>query len=106
LTFRLVSKITTPIEGLLAALLTATSPFFLMNAGSLLSHTFSFFLTLTFVSAWLDATVPSSRSAILTVPLAGLSLGLLALTRPLTALGIAVPFIAHGLWLLIRGKEV
>lgn len=106
LTFRLVSKITTSIEGLLAALLTATSPFFLMNAGSLLSHTFSFFLTLSFVSAWLDAADPSSRTAAVTVPLAGLSLGLLALTRPLTALGIAIPFIGHGLWLLVQGKAV
>jgi hypothetical protein len=33
---------------------------------------------------------------------AGLALGLLALTRPLTALGVALPFFVHGLILLFR----
>ena len=35
----------------------------------------------------------------------GGSLGLLALTRPLTAAGIAVPFILHGIYLLIKSNH-
>ena len=31
------------------------------------------------------------------------SLGLLALTRPLTAVGVGLPFGVHGVWLLLRG---
>ncbi|KPL84464.1 hypothetical protein SE15_05020 [Thermanaerothrix daxensis] len=108
LTFRLVSKLTTPVHGVLAALLTAISPFFLMNAGSLLSHTFSFFLTLAFALAWLDVTTASSSSRYsgLKILLAGLSLGLLALTRPLTALGIAAPFFVHGILILLHGPAL
>jgi hypothetical protein len=36
---------------------------------------------------------------------AGLSLGLLALTRPLTAVGVGLPFGVHGVWLLVRGDR-
>ncbi len=101
LTYRLVSRLTRPITGLIAALLTLTSPFFLLNGGSLLSHLWSFFLTLVWITAWLDATHPESRiPRWLSVPAAGLALGALALTRPLTAIGVAFPFFIHGLVLL------
>jgi hypothetical protein len=40
----------------------------------------------------------------LTVSVAGLSLGLLVITRPLTALGVGLPFFLHGLPLLWRGN--
>jgi hypothetical protein len=40
----------------------------------------------------------------LTALTAGLSLGLLVLTRPLTAIGLALPFTVHGLYLLITGS--
>lgn len=36
------------------------------------------------------------------IPLVGLSLGLLALTRPLTALGVAFPFFLHGSFMLFH----
>jgi len=36
---------------------------------------------------------------------AGLSLGLLALTRPLTAVGVGLPFGVHGAWILLRGRR-
>jgi len=39
------------------------------------------------------------------VVVAGLSLGLLALTRPLTAVGVGLPFGFHGAWLLLRGRR-
>ncbi len=89
--------------GLLSAILTLTSPFFLLNSASLLSHPWSFLLTLTFLSAWLDLFCKnefSSRASVLLALVAGLSLGVLILTRPLTALGVALPFLVHGLYLL------
>jgi hypothetical protein len=98
--------------GLLAAGLTLTSPFFLMNSGSLLSHPFGLVLTAAFALAWLDAWDPRLRDELaahgptgrwLPTLLAALSLGLLILTRPLTAVGVALPFALHGLYLLVRG---
>jgi hypothetical protein len=113
LTFRLGQKICNSPTGLLAALLTLTSPFFLILSGSLDSNAWSLALSIIFVLAWLDTfhlgNPPELNSrkpipAWLTVSTAGLSLGLLVITRPLTALGVAVPFFLHGLLLLWRGK--
>ncbi len=90
--------------GLLAASLMLTSPFFLLNSASLLSHPWSFLLTLVFLSAWLDLAdgeLLSAGAATLRVLVAGLSLGTLILTRPLTALGVALPFFIHGLYRLV-----
>ena len=104
LTFRLARRFLSPAGSLLATFLLAASPFFLINSGSLLSHTASLFLTLAFTIAWLDSFTTGSRVprglATLT---AGLSLGLLALTRPFTAAAFAIPFGVHGIWILIRG---
>lgn len=90
--------------GLLAATLTLSSPFFLLNSASLLSHPWSLVLTLAFLSAWLDLffgdELPRSEAA-LRVLVAGLSLGALVITRPLTAVGVALPFFGHGLSLLL-----
>ena len=59
-----------------------------------------------FVLAWLDLTgTPDGRIPPWVLALAaGLSLGLLALTRPLTAVALAVPFGLHGMALLARGS--
>jgi hypothetical protein len=97
--------------GLLAAGLTLTSPFFLMNSGSLLSHPFGLVLSAAFALSWLDAfglieipkPVAHPYSLWLPTVLAGLCLGLLALSRPLTAVGVGLPFALHGLYLLARG---
>ncbi len=112
LTYRLGQKLFSGKVGLLAALLTATSPFFLINAGSLLSHTWSFFLTLAFMASWLDTFyLPGNKGSIkrvpkwITISVAGLSLGLLVITRPVTALGVATPFALHGIFLLFRGSS-
>ena len=114
LTFRLGQKIFGNATGLLAALLTLVSPFFLVISGSLDSESWSLVLSLGFVIAWLD-TFSLGRTGIsksgrqaprwMTIALAGLSLGLLVLTRPLTALGVALPFFLHGLVLLWRGDS-
>ncbi|MFN3741462.1 MAG: glycosyltransferase family 39 protein [Anaerolineales bacterium] len=104
LIYRLGARYFSPPIGLLSAALTLTSPFFLLNSASLLSHPWSLVLTLAFVAAWLDlffGDEPSPGRAALLGLLAGLSLGALAITRPLTAVGIALPFIGHGLYLLL-----
>ncbi len=106
LTYRLGQKLFDDRVALLAASLTVTSPFFLLNSGSLLSHPWSLFLSLAFAVAWLDAFDAAQKlPAWLTVTVAGLSLGVLAMTRPWTALGVALPFFVHGIILLIRGDR-
>ena len=101
LTYRLGDKLASPGVGLLAAGLTLSSPMILMLAGSLMSHGLSTFLCLCFLLSYLDL----QRSALriqgfvqprwLLVSVAGSSLGLLLLTRPLTALGIALPMVIY-----------
>ena len=109
LTYRLVKKLLDEKTALLAALLTTLSPFFLMNAALLLSHTWSLFLTLVFCLGWLDAftapneLIPSRLRRGLPAAVAALSMGTLALTRPMTAAAVALPFALHGLILLIKG---
>lgn len=106
LTYRLVKRLLNEKAGLLAAFLTLMSPFFLINGGTLLSHVWSYFLTLTFILSWLDATLDGNPlPGWLPVTTGGLALGLLALTRPLTAVGVALPFFIHGIVLLVRGSK-
>jgi 4-amino-4-deoxy-L-arabinose transferase-like glycosyltransferase len=113
LVYRLGSKITRPEIGLLAALLAASSPMLLMLSGTLMPHPLSLFLTLAFMLAWMDlfprhTAIVGERARIpagLLMAVAGLCLGLLALTRPLTAIGVAFPFLIHGLVLLVRGPR-
>ena len=105
LTYRLGKKVFNAGVGLLAALLTLTSPFFLMESASLLSHAWALFLSAAFALAWLDSFARDCRvPRWLTGLVAALSLGLLALTRPLTAVGVALPFAIHGVILLWRGS--
>lgn len=107
LTYRLGKRLFGSAVALLAAALTLTSPFFLMNSGSLLSHPFGLVLTGIFALSWLDAWDPEQSAAPgwkrwLPLLTAALSLGLLVLTRPMTAVGVALPFALHGLYLLFR----
>ncbi|MCS6907532.1 MAG: hypothetical protein RML93_06580, partial [Anaerolineales bacterium] len=107
LIYRLGQRLFGHLVGLLSVLLTLTSPFFWMNCGSLLSHPFGLFLTLALGLSWLDAFQGEGTKHRLPTHLplvaGALSLGLLALTRPLTALGVALPFILHAAWLFMRG---
>lgn len=111
LTYRLGKKLLGETVGLLAAGLTLSSPFFLLNSGSLLSHPFGLVLSLAFAIAWLDATAagevngPEAKIRTLATLTAGLSLGVLALTRPFTAVAVGLPFSLHGLYLLWRGDR-
>ncbi len=107
LAYRLGSRFGGPVVGLLAALLVATSPMFLLLSASLMSHPLSVFLALTLTLGWLDGVAAAPRQPgvprAMPITVAGLSLGLLALTRPLTAVGVGLPFGIHGAWLLVRG---
>ena len=118
LIYRLGKKTLGETAGLLAAGLTVTSPFFLMNSGSLLSHPYGLVLSAAFALSWIDAfaTLPTTaggapdlpdkartKRAWLATIVAAATLGMLALTRPLTAVAVCFPFGLHGLYLLIRG---
>ncbi len=105
LLFLLVKKIVNENAALIASGLMLTSPFVLLNAGGLLSHIWSLWLTLVFIHAWLDIFFAHEESVIprwLKISVAAFSLGLLALTRPLTMVAIALPFIVHGVVILIK----
>ncbi len=106
LIYLLIKKITEEKTALLSIFLLVLSPFFLLNAGSLLSHLWSLWLFVVFLHAWFDTFMfqPTRIPAWFTALLSGLALGLLVLTRPLTAIGLAIPFILHGLYLLISGS--
>ncbi len=109
LTYRLGSRLSGMTAGLMAAFLVSTSPMVLMLSGSLMSHLLTVVLTLSFTLAWIDlfAAIGTERRlpAWLLVGVAGLSLGLMALTRPLTALAVSFPFAVHGVTILARGAK-
>ena len=108
LTYRLGSRLAGALAGALAALLTALSPMMLMLSGSLMPHMLSVVLTLAWMLAWFDLFAPPLSGAATRVPrwmlvlTAGLSMGLLVLTRPLTALAVALPFTVHAVALIVR----
>ncbi|NPA92893.1 MAG: hypothetical protein GXO56_04365 [Chloroflexi bacterium] len=104
LTFRLGALLWRPEVGVLAAILTLTSPFFWVNSGSLLSHPLGLALSAAFALLWMRWAHPKVTSFPRFLPwLTGAVLGALALTRPWTAVGVALPFSVYGLWLLWRG---
>lgn len=93
--------------GLLAAGLTSVSPFFLVNSASLLSHPLGLVLSAGFALAWLGAfSTPHARRTWWSTLFAALALGALILTRPMTALAVAIPFALHGLFLLVKGDRM
>jgi 4-amino-4-deoxy-L-arabinose transferase-like glycosyltransferase len=109
LTYRLGQKLLGYKVGLLAAALTVISPLFLTYSGSILSHTWSLVLSLSFAISWLEITDKDTQERQVRIPgwlpvlTAGFSLGVLVLSRPWTALGVALPFGLHGIILLWRG---
>ncbi len=94
--------------GLLAIALTLISPFFLLNSGSLLSHPWALVLSAGFVLAWFDTFRLGEKTNVskkLTTVTAGACLGMLGMTRPLTAVAVGLPFAVHGLVLLVRSDR-
>jgi 4-amino-4-deoxy-L-arabinose transferase-like glycosyltransferase len=107
LIYRLGQKLLGDRVGLLAALLMTISPLFLTYTGSILSHTWGLVLSLILAVSWLD--INNQRDDLpgwLPTLVAGLSLGVLALSRPWTALGVAIPFGIHGIIRLWRGPNI
>ncbi len=123
LTYRLGEKLLGPRLALLSIVLLLTSPFFWLNAASLLSHVWGMVLTLVFALGWLSANVhefsrmdtkgdegtrkatplpPRGRESLPLVT-AAVALGVLALSRPFSAVAVALPFAFHGLYLFFRG---
>ncbi|HUG13823.1 MAG TPA: glycosyltransferase family 39 protein, partial [Thermomicrobiales bacterium] len=76
--------------GLVGAAFLVVSPFFLLQAGSLMSHLASLLWTLLFLLLF-----EAAHRTRLPLPAlgAGAALGMLFLTRPLTAVGVALPFL-------------
>jgi len=109
LLFLLAKRITSRPISLLTVILMLTSPMFWLLSGSLLSHAWSLVLALGITLAWLD-TFQSREEwepprKWLTIAIAGLSLGVLVLTRPMDGLGVAIPFFIHGSILLSCGDK-
>ena len=105
-TYRLARKLLNPGLSLLAELLLLSSPMFLMLSGTLMSHMLSLLLAIAFMLAWWDLFLYGGSDAEiprgLLVSVAGASIGLLFLTRPLTAVAIAFPFGIHAVLLLVH----
>lgn len=109
LIYRLGKAVFNRSVGLLAAGLSLISPLFLINAGSLLSHLWSLVLSTIFILSWVEGISgrkpPRGGHPGLAALVAGLSLGLLGLTRPLTMAAVGVPFGIQVLLLLFRGDS-
>jgi hypothetical protein len=106
LIYRLGKRTMGETVGLLAAGLTLVSPFFLVNAASLLSHPLGLALSAGFALAWLHAFgVPVSARPWAPTVAGAVLLGALILTRPFTAIGVALPFILHGIYLLVTADK-
>lgn len=87
--------------GLIAGVLAFTSPFFLILAGSFMSHTLGGLCVAVLLWAWwrIDAARAAGQRGRGWAALAGAAVGLLAITRPLTAVAVVVPF---GVVLIVR----
>lgn len=96
--------------GIIAAGLILASPLLLTYSGSYLSHTWGLVLSLALALSWLDVIDEDQDANLcwagLPVFSAGFSVGVLLLSRPWTALGVATPFAIHGIILLWRGSNI
>jgi 4-amino-4-deoxy-L-arabinose transferase-like glycosyltransferase len=93
LVYRLGREIYNPAVGVIAALLLAVSPAALLLNGSLMAHTAAlFFVTLFVYALW---RIEKKRRGLFWGLVGGLALGMVLLTRPLTAVGVAAPFVIY-----------
>ena len=91
------------ITAMFAAGLLVASPFFLLQAGSLLSHIASLFWTLLFLALFPIA--KAQRGVVLSLA-TGAAIGMLFLSRPLTAVGIAIPYVVWLLLTIVRQRKI
>ncbi|MBI4418071.1 MAG: glycosyltransferase family 39 protein, partial [Ignavibacteriales bacterium] len=88
--------------GRIAALLGLLSPFVLFMSSEYMNHGTALFFFLSFIHFFMRGlTVRRLRDGIL----AGLSLGWLTLTRPYSAVALALPFLIYGAVILIRNRS-
>ena len=103
LVFAIGRKIYSARVGLLAALLLATSPFFLMTASNFMAHNTAVFYLL---GSLLFLAIIDRRPFLFGL-LAGLFFGLVFNTRPLTATALILPFSLYLLTLILpRGRRL
>lgn len=112
LTYRLGHDLFGPWQGLLAALLTAISPLSVLLSGTLMSHTAATFWAMLMALALVRLVGPTTRHHRAWAITAGIALGMLANTRPLTALGVFLPFALggtliaiHAVWPLLSKRD-
>lgn len=99
-TYRFGREIFNPQTGVIAAALFAFSPMALLLNATLMSHTSALFWTTLFLYAYWR--IERGRHATRWGLLAGLALGALVATRPLTAVAIALPVIVWSVIRLVR----
>jgi len=95
-------RLYSPGTGLLAAALLTSSPFFLLQSGSMMSHASSLVWVLLAVLLFDRACANRSLRASLNC---GAALGMLFLARPLTGVGIGISFALWGLADLSRRRD-
>ena len=106
LIYQLGKKVASERVGVLSAILLGTSPIFLIQASTLLSHTWSLVLAAGFMLFWMDTIQRDDQfTDWWKAVISGLCLGLVGLTRPLTMVGLSIPFLIEGLILIVRGKK-
>lgn len=77
--------------GLLATALMLVSPFFLFMSGSMMAHPAELFWVTLFMAGWAQAVKPDGRRR--WALLAGTALGMVFLTRQVTAVAVGLPFL-------------
>ncbi|MFN8527780.1 MAG: glycosyltransferase family 39 protein [Anaerolineae bacterium] len=110
LVYRLAREIFNEDTGVIAAALTAFSPAALLLNGSLMGHTSALFYATLFLYAYWrleGATGKRRHASPLQSPMvwgivAGIALGMLAINRPVTAVGIGLPLVVRSGIRLIR----
>ena len=105
--YRLAKRVFNEKVGILSILLLGTSPLFLIQAGTLLSHVWSLVLVSAFSLFWFDALEADQQTRVWFKAIsAGLCLGLVGLTRPLTMAAISIPYFIHGMIKIIQGNQI
>lgn len=103
LIFQLGRQLYGPATALYAAGLLAVSPLLILQAGSLLSHVASLFWSLLALLAFSNAT---QRPGLIYPLVAGGAMGMLLLTRPLTAAGVVLPLAVWALVVIVRQRRI
>lgn len=97
--YRLGRDVFSADVGLIAAGLVAFSPMALLLNGSLMGHTSALLMVSVFMFAYWRLTL--GKRALMWGTIAGIALGLLVMTRAITAVGISAPFIIYSAYQVI-----